>query len=56
MKFLRLKAVLNLVPYSRSAIYRKVANGEFPKPIKLGARAIAWVESDVQRWMAERAL
>lgn len=53
-KFLRLTEVQKRVPYSRSTIYLKVSRGEFPKPIDLGARAVAWLESDVDEWIASR--
>ena len=53
-KFLRLAEVQRRVPYSRSTIYLKVARGEFPAPINLGARAVAWLESDIDKWIAER--
>jgi prophage regulatory protein len=36
---------------SRSAIY---ANSEFPGPVKIGPRAVAWVETEVSRWVNER--
>jgi predicted DNA-binding transcriptional regulator AlpA len=27
---------------------------EFPKPIQLGPRAVAWIEEEVQGWLMER--
>ena len=39
---------------SRSSIYRLVKNGDFPKPVKLGERASAWLESEVDQWIADR--
>ena len=42
------------VPYSRSTLYSKIARGEFPAPIDLGARAVAWLESDIDEWIAAR--
>ena len=30
-------------------------NSVFPRPIKLGARKVAWVESEVLEWVADRA-
>ncbi len=54
-KFLRLPEVRLRVPYSRSQIYRLVATGDFPKPYSLGARAVAWLERDIESWIAERS-
>jgi len=53
-RFLRLAEVQRRVPYSRSSIYLKIARGEFPPPINLGARAVAWLESDIDEWIASR--
>ncbi|AVH31060.1 DNA-binding protein [Vibrio fluvialis] len=54
MRFLKLKEVMEKTALSRSAIYRKMNEGEFPESVSLGERAIAWVESEVDEWMAER--
>jgi prophage regulatory protein len=51
---IRLSEVQRRVPYSRSTIYLKVARNEFPQPVSLGARAVAWVESEVDKWIAQR--
>lgn len=39
---------------SRSSIYQLMADGRFPKPIQLGKRAVGWLESSVDTWIAER--
>ena len=53
-KLLRLADVRNRVPYSRSTIYQLITQGKFPKPISIGARAVAWLESDIDAWIAAR--
>jgi prophage regulatory protein len=53
-KLLRLSDVRDRVPYSRSTIYDLIKKGEFPKPISLGERAVAWVESDIDAWIQAR--
>ena len=50
-KFERLPAVLARVGLSRSALYRLVDGGKFPRPVKLGERAIAWDSRAVDRWI-----
>jgi prophage regulatory protein len=52
-KFLRLTQVRETTGLSRTTIYRKIAAHEFPRPIRLGSRAVAWVEADVIQWMNE---
>lgn len=41
---------------SRAALYRDVASGDFPAPIKTGRRSIAWRASDIRAWMQSRPL
>jgi prophage regulatory protein len=36
---------------SRSTIYEWMKRGEFPQPVKLGVRIVAWRESDVTAWL-----
>jgi prophage regulatory protein len=54
VRFLRLPEVRNRVPYSRATIYRLIAAGQFPRPYSLGARAVAWLESDLTAWIEAR--
>jgi prophage regulatory protein len=43
-----------MVGIGRSTLYAWVADGEFPRPVRLGARAVGWRESDVSAWLASR--
>ena len=54
IKFLRLPQVLEATGLKRALIYYMVKDGEFPKPIKIGKRAVAWIESEVQEWIRDR--
>lgn len=53
MRSLKLKKVMEKTALSRSAIYRKMNDGEFPESVSLCDRAVAWVESEVDEWMVE---
>lgn len=46
-RLLRLQEVLHRVGYKRSRFLDLVRQGVFPKPVKLGARAVAWTESSI---------
>jgi prophage regulatory protein len=46
-RLLRLPAVLDRVGYKRSRFLDLVRQGVFPAPVKLGARAVAWPESEI---------
>ena len=50
-RLLRLQAVRELTGLSRSTIY---ADPEFPKPVKIGPRAVAWVEQEIKEWIVAR--
>ncbi len=39
---------------SRSTIYLFMDQGDFPKPISLGPRAVGWLENEIQDWLAAR--
>jgi len=54
MRFLRLAEVKGRVGYGRASIYRLIASGQFPRPYSLGARAVAWLESDIDAWIEAR--
>ncbi len=51
MKFLKLTQVINLTGLSRSSIYQAIAEGRFPKQISLGARSVAFVDTEIAAWM-----
>jgi prophage regulatory protein len=51
---LRLPAVKTRTGLSRSTIYLRVAEGKFPKPVSLGARAVGWLDAEIEEWLAGR--
>lgn len=50
----RLPVVLKVTGLGRSTIYRLVADGSFPAPVRLGPRAVAWRWSDLDQWSRSR--
>lgn len=50
--FLRRPQVEARVGLKRATIYQRIKNGTFPKPINIGPRAVAWLESDIEQWQA----
>lgn len=48
---LRRKQVEQRTGLSRSTIYLRVAQGDFPKAVSLGARAVGWLESEIEDWL-----
>jgi prophage regulatory protein len=54
IKILRRNEVEQIVGLSRSTIYAMMAEKTFPKPIKLGKRAIGWPDNVIADWIEER--
>jgi prophage regulatory protein len=64
LTILRRKQVEARTGLSRSTIYAKLKHNPrrpgdfdptFPKPVSVGARAVGWLESEIEQWLAERA-
>jgi prophage regulatory protein len=53
-RFLRPRVTADKVGLSIGSLYRKAAEGTFPKPVKISARASAWIEDEVDAYMAGR--
>jgi prophage regulatory protein len=51
---IRLPSVKSKTGWSRSSIYSLMAQGKFPAPVSLGSRAVGWVESEIDQWIASR--
>ena len=51
---LRLPEVKQRVGLSRSSLYAKIQRAEFPAPVSLGARAVGWIEREVDQWINDR--
>jgi prophage regulatory protein len=47
----RLSEVQRRTGYSKAWIYRLMSHGKFPKSVKIGTRAIAFVESEIDEWI-----
>ncbi|MCF7545439.1 helix-turn-helix transcriptional regulator [Pseudomonas petrae] len=60
LRVLRLRQVIQRVGLSRSTIYDRINpkssryDESFPKPIKIGASAIGWIESSISEWIESR--
>jgi len=52
--FLRLPGVKEITGLSKSSLYTLIQEKSFPAPVRLGARTVAWVRSEVRQWALER--
>lgn len=53
-RFLKLDEIKTTTGLSRSSIYDKVKKGDFPAPVKLGERSVAWVSEEIDFWLDAR--
>ena len=53
---LRRPGVEARVGLSRATIYAKMADGSFPKPLRLSERAVGWKTEDIDAWLAARPM
>jgi prophage regulatory protein len=51
---LRLPTVKARTGLSRSTLYLRIAEGRFPAPVSLGGRAVGWIDTEIDAWLAER--
>lgn len=53
-KILRRAAVEEMTGLSRSTLYRMMDRGEFPRPARIGLRAVGWRQSVIDIWLSSR--
>jgi prophage regulatory protein len=52
--FLRIGTVVRITGLGRSTIYRLMADAQFPSPVRLTKRVVAWRRTDLERWSEGR--
>ncbi len=55
MKYIRFKELRKSIPLGRTTIWRMMREGRFPQSRRIGKMATAWLESEVEDWIKERA-
>ncbi len=53
-RILRRREVEARTGLSRSTLYAQMAEGTFPRPVRLGKRAVGWTDSTITRWLESR--
>jgi prophage regulatory protein len=54
IRMLRLPQVIDATGLGKTKIYELQGQGDFPMRVKITAHSVAWVEEDVQAWLAAR--
>jgi len=52
LTILRRKQVEARTGLSRSTIYERIRAKTFPAPVSLGAKAVGWIEAEIDGWLA----
>ncbi|HBY84633.1 MAG TPA: transcriptional regulator [Colwellia sp.] len=50
-RLVRLNEVITKTGLSRNRIYQYINEGRFPANVSLGGRSVAWVESEIEKWI-----
>ena len=53
-RIIRLRQVEEVTGEKRSTIYKRISEGDFPKPVKLGAKSVGWVEEEIAAYNEAR--
>jgi prophage regulatory protein len=53
-RILRRPQVEHVTGLKRSSIYGQIAEGAFPRPIKLSQKSVGWVETEIAEWQKRR--
>lgn len=56
IRLISIEEVMDKVPVSRQKIYAMIGKGEFPEQRHISANRVAWLESEVDKWIEERSL
>ena len=50
-QLIKISEVIHRTAKSRSSIYKAISEGKFPKPYKIGDRAVAFLDSEIDAWI-----
>lgn len=53
-RLIRRSEVIQRVGLCKASIYNRMNAGLFPRPVSIGGRSVAWLESDIDTWITER--
>ncbi|MCL2660392.1 MAG: AlpA family transcriptional regulator [Acidobacteriaceae bacterium] len=54
VQLLRLPSVQARTGLSRSSIYFHIKTGTFPRPVRISARCVGWIDSEISQWVESR--
>lgn len=51
MRLLKIKDVMDKTGLGRTSIYKYIGLDQFPRPVPLGEKRVAWVEHEIEEWI-----
>ncbi|PLY35316.1 dipicolinate synthase [Pectobacterium carotovorum] len=54
ISLIRLSEAQRRTGYSKAWIYKLIAQGRFPHPVKIGSRSVAFIKSEIDEWINQR--
>lgn len=54
ISLLRIDSVKARTGLGRSTVYKMIADGQFPQPVKISTRAVAWRSNEIDSWIDAR--
>lgn len=51
---IRMPQVVEMTGVSRAHVYALIARDEFPRPVRIGKRAVGWIVEDIEAWISAR--
>lgn len=53
-RIMRRAEVESKTGFKRAHIYSLIKDGKFPRPLRLGVRAVGWDSVEIEQWIADR--
>lgn len=50
-RFIRCSEVVAITGISRSSVYARMAEGNFPRPVRVGSHSVRWKQSEIENWV-----
>ncbi len=49
------REVLKQIPFSAATMWREISKGQFPAPVRIGTRRVAFFQDEIDGFLARRA-
>ena len=53
VRLMKVDEVLEFTGFGMSTLYRRMSDGDFPRPVQVGPRAVRWKDTDIEAWVEQ---